>query len=319
MRVGLVTTYAPERCGVATYSEELITHVQEQAPDIEFKIINRPFTAQSILERIQDVDIVHINHVHAFFGDLKPAHIHQMKAMGKKTVCSWQECSSENRSEFTLAFDRVTVHLKNTSDGFTYIPSGIWTKPWSAYTGEYKDFIGMVGFPFAFKKFDLGARIARHFGLKLLAFMPQSQHTDATPEANKVHQLCPGSITTTDYVHQKDIVAALSQCRLSLHPHDHAGAGVSGSVRLGLAGRRPTVITKAGRFMDLWEYQDEVYIVESGYPSIIDIIPVVEQVLRDEEQNMVKLPKRLIEDMSWEKCARDYIGVYRDVIRGASS
>lgn len=315
MRVGLVTSWAPEKCGVATYSEELVAHVREQAPDIEFKIIARPFTAQSILERVQDVDIVHINHVHAFFGDLKPAHIRQMKAMGKKTVCSWQECTSENRSEFTLAFDRVTVHLKDTADGFQYIPSGIWTKPWKPYTGEFKDYIGMAGFPFGFKKFDLGARVARHFGLKLLAFMPESQHTSAAPEVRKVHELCPGSITFTDYKHQTEIVELLSQCRLTLHPHDHAGGGVSGSVRLGLAGRRPTVITKAGRFMDLWAYEDEVYIVQSGYPSISDIIPVVGQVLSDESNNTVKLPKRVIEDMSWERCARDYIGVYRDVIR----
>lgn len=319
IKVALVTTWSPERCGVATYAEELITHVKQSNPDIEFEVIGRPFDV-SVVDRVRDADIVHYNHVFALFEAVKESHISTLSAMGKKTVVTWQESTSDNRHQLTEAFDRVVVHQK-TNDGYAHIPSGIWdiclcTECWPIGSHDkYDNFIGMAGFPFAFKHFNLGARIAHTLGMKLLAFIPASHHVDASIVAADINSICPGSTVITEFVHQTEIIHELSRCEFTMFPHDHAGGGISGSVRLGIAARRPVIISRAGRFTDLIEdYSDEFYIVNSAYPKFEEVLTTANKLLVDIKSGEERVPNRVIRKMCWARSAEAYAQVYRELM-----
>jgi len=316
MRVGIVTTIAPERCGVRTYAEEIVKNSKRDNPDIEFKLIGRPFDGNSIIERSEDCDVIHVLHVHSLFGQLHPEHIVRLKSMGKKTVCTYNDCTGDNRSEFTMAFDRVTVH-QPTSDGFQYLKHGIpWIEHPDPYTGIYKDYVGTAGFPIGFKNYPLAAELARAVGLKLCAFMPASEHADAAAVERQVLRNCPGSIVITDFVEHEAVVKDLAQCAFTLFPYLHTGTGVGGSVRMGIGAQRPVVISKIIRFADILheaKYRDEFYIINDAYPNFHNSIGVVEEVMRDLSDGRARIPVQTLKDMSWQQSAMEYVKIYRDL------
>jgi glycosyltransferase involved in cell wall biosynthesis len=311
--VGLVTTVAPELCGHRTYAEELVYHANIVAPEIAFKLIGRPFNPERILQETADVDVVHINHAWQLFSDLTPVHIAEIRNRGQRTVCTFHESSYENRSVFTCAFDRVVVHQK-TIDGFTHIRDGIW-----AHDTEYPDangspFIGTVGFPIGYKNLFNLAEAVNTTGYRLLAYLPESPHAHAAPVAERIRRLCPGSQIYTDFHDQRDIITAFAHCAATAFPSHHAGSGIGGSVRLGIAARRPVVISRVERFSDLWtDYVNEFYVVNYPYSTANDIAQVLFQVEADCRHNVVRKPVKCAADMSWMKSAEAYCKLYNDL------
>lgn len=314
IKVALITTWAPERCGLATYSEELVNNLKGE---VAFSIVTQPFD-WSICERISDADIVHVNHVNALFGALTYKDILKFKLMGKKTVCTFQESNTENRSGFTLAFDRVVVHQRGTVDGFTHIPHGIPDIDVSGVTTfrAFENFIGTAGFPIGFKNYEMLANVVHDVGAKLYAFIPESAHADALKAAKTIQDFCPGSIVRTDFASHEKIAKALATCVATVQPHNHAGGGVSGSVRMCLAAKRPTIISAASRFSDLLtDYRDEVYVMENAYPTVNDLREALLQVFKDIEAGCEKRPNRVITETNWRVCAQKYLQVYKEVMQ----
>lgn len=311
IRVGLITTQAPERCGVATYSEELMRH----ADGVQFKIIGRPFTPESIERALAyDVDIVHLNHVWSLYSNIDFPQVQQWKAMGKKTVCTFNESQTENRSAFTLAFDRVVVHQR-TVDGFTYIPHGLLDLPLPEHVPNY-EYVGTAGFPIGFKNYGMIAAAARSVGLKLLAFAPESPHANAQDVYSQIHSACPGSHVDMEFRSHEYIIQALSHCLCTVFPHAHAGGGISGSVRLGVSAQRPVVISSAGRFTDfINEYPEEFYIIPSGNPSIGEVAHALREVRSGVEAGCARQPERVIRDMNWKSVANQYVEIYKDLMK----
>lgn len=311
IRVGIVTTHAPEKCGVATYSQELMRHMI--APDATFKVIGRPFTPHSIGAEIHDVDIIHINHVWSLFGAITQLDVERWKQQGKKVMCTFNESTTENRSAFTLSFDRVIVHQR-TVDGFTYIPHGLLNQS-IVPTAQNYGFVGTAGFPMGFKNYAMIAAAAKTVGLKLLAFAPESPHADAGEVYHAVHSACPGSHVNTEFRSHGEIIQALSACLCTVFPHAHAGGGISGSVRMGVSARRPVVISSAGRFTDfITEYPDEFYVIPNGNPSRDDVAQMLRQVRSDVEAGCERVPDRVIHDMDWSRIAEQYVRIYKELM-----
>lgn len=315
IKVVQVTTHAPERCGLAQYTSDLLQHVEDK--DIEFRIMGRPFDGESIISRVGDADVVHIHHVYALFGALEKQHIYKLREMGKKVICTFNESSTENRSEFTLAFDKVIVH-QQTVDGFTHIPHGMYNVGVSSYADSYpaiEKFIGTAGFPIGFKNCELVARIAQTVGLGVLSYMPESTHANANNEKEKMNRFLVNGKLHTDFLPPVAIIQELSKCLFTIFPHDQAGGGISGSVRFGLSARRPCIVSRTSRTQDIAQgYEEEVYWIESGQPTFENTIPVVRKLLEDIENGVARVPKKIVEDMDWTKVAAQYVQVYREVM-----
>lgn len=310
IKVGIVTTLAPEACGHRVYAEELMQSVTD--PDIEFKHIGRPFNFNSVVERIKDCDVVHWNHSWQLHSDLKPEHIQHFKSMGKKTVCTWHESHTENRSALTVAFDAVVVHQK-TVDGFIHIPVGIWDMPLPQQ--PITDFIGVVGFPFDYKNYPVAARVARTCGARLLAFLPEAVHGDVRKVVGEIQRYCPNASIRTDFVPQAEIIQAFSQCLFTMFPYSHTGSGIGGSVRLGIAARRPVVISNVVRFGDLLEdYKDEFYVIPDAYPTYESTMPVIDVLRNDIATGTARVPNRVIADQSLQRTASMYTQLYKSLL-----
>lgn len=313
IKVGLVTTWE-EPCGHFCYASELVEHVS--ICDVQFVIIGRPFTPQTIIGKALEAqcDIVHINHANQLFGDLNASHIKHLRSLGIKTVATWHESTTENRSELTVAFDRVVVH-QATSDGFARINDGIWNFPASGQT--YTDFVGIVGFPFAYKNVEITAEAVAHAGLRLKAFLPASHHVDVDPIMRAVIAKCPGSVVYTGWNEQKQIIREFQSCMMTLFPYAHCGTGIGGSVRLGIAARRPVIISKVVRFQDLLDgYRDEFYVIDNPYPRTNEIYNAVQAVKADLLLGYAKVPSRCIADMDWKKSAAAYVQIYQELMNG---
>lgn len=83
MIVGLVTNWN-EHCAVAEYAKALTKNVTAVAKDIEYRVIMEPITYESVLARVQDVDIIHFNYcAHAYSGMDPKLGIHS-KAKGSR-------------------------------------------------------------------------------------------------------------------------------------------------------------------------------------------------------------------------------------------
>jgi hypothetical protein len=311
IRVGLITTVAPERCGLRVYAEELVKHGSRE--DVSFELIGRPFDGESIITRCQNADIIHVLHVWALFGAFTARHVHKLKAMGKKTVCTFNDSMTENRSEFTLAFDRVVVH-QPTGDGFTCIYHGVPIRELNP-SGSMSDFIGTSGFPFEFKNYPLAARLARAVGMKLYANLPVSQHVDARTTIEAISRECPGSLVQTNFPPHDEIIGILSNCAFSLFPYRHETTGIGGSARVGIGAQRPVVISNVIRFADLLqeEFRDEFYVIPSAYPTFEESLPVVQQVVHDIQHKQEKIPIKTLKAMSWKESAAEYVALYREL------
>lgn len=314
IRVGMITTTAPERCGLRVYSEELVRNARLDNPDIEFHFIGRPFDG-SVIDRCADVEIVHVQHVNNLFGGFTLDHILQLKALGKKTICTYHDSTTDNRSQFTLAFDRVVVH-QPTSDGFDYIYHGV---PWRNLNplGMYRDFIGTSGFPIPFKNYPLAAKLAREVGMKLYAILPDSPHGDVNQVTEQIMRECPGSVVDRSFPDHQEIISILSECSFTLFPYRHETTGVGGSMRVGIGAQRPVVISNVIRFADVLHeerFRNEFYIIDSAYPTFEQALPVVKQCATDVATGFERIPKLTLEKMSWRASANKYAQIYRELV-----
>ncbi len=312
IKVGLITTWAPERCGVRTYGEELVRRAD---PDIEYTVISRPFD-RSVISRTAHCDVVHILHVNALYPEITVEVINELKAAGKKTVCTFNDSTSENRSVFTVAFDKTVVH-QPTSDGFEYIYHGIPTKELKPFDNSLTEFVGTSGFPMGFKNYPLAAKLAQAVGMKLYAILPESQHADVKTVIRDIQRECPGSIIDTGFPSHDEVLDKLSQCAFLLYPYSHTGTGIGGSARMGMAAGRPVVISNVVRFADILaeeKYAKEFYIIQDPYPTFDTAIHTVRQVVQDMQNGTARVPKKTVEDMSWEVVSKKYYQLYRGLM-----
>jgi len=88
MRVGYVSTYLPQRCGIATYTSYLVGGMREAAPQIQVRVIaereasplrreglevvpcwdRRENYVDQIIDHVEGVDLVHIQHEYSIYS-----------------------------------------------------------------------------------------------------------------------------------------------------------------------------------------------------------------------------------------------------------
>lgn len=300
LNVELVSSWG-EVDGLAEYAKQLVKSV----PGVEFTIHGRPFATNDHFPG----DIVHLNHEEHLMSVWTTAAAKQLKAWGKKTVVTYHNSHNCCRSAFTDVWDRVVIHEKIGNE-FCYIPQGI--PVWENTKGiEPQMKIGSAGFPVGHKGFVTMAQVAQDLGVGFLAICPASQWGDAVGTERAIHSICPQAEVVTDWLEAEQVIERLAECVATVYLHKGNNQGISASVRLGLATGRPTVITRERQFHDLWEgYEDELYVVDDTLPSIAQVRDMVAFALQDGK----KKPKRILEDMNWNKCGQMYKDVYDELL-----
>jgi hypothetical protein len=317
MKIALFTS-GDERCGIAEYGKNLQNSIQQLKPDIEWLNYyhNNP-DISSPVGRFKETDIVVINYEPGLFTWLTASTIRGWKSYGKKMVLILHTShEGDNRTEFTNTFDRVIVHEK-TQDGFTYIPMGITDIDFeeSNKSGNICDFIridtiriGTAGFPFNWKGFHPLAIACQRFGFQFRCIMPESRHVDIEPMRKVILEANPSAEIITDWLPEREVIQKLHDCHVNVFAYEGGNLGISGAVRLGIAAKRPLVISKCRQFRDLIEdYSDEVIILEEY--SVEGIIAAIGKAIGSK-----RIPDRIIRDMNWKVVGEKYVQVFKELV-----
>jgi len=108
MKIAYVSTYLPQQCGIATYTEYLIHGLQAVSPTLDIKVVAEEGAApvkqerfevvpcwdrntnfvEPILSNTQDVDFVHIQHEYGIysFDDRLPVLLERLNETAKRTI-----------------------------------------------------------------------------------------------------------------------------------------------------------------------------------------------------------------------------------------
>ncbi len=328
MKLAFVSNW-DERCGNAEYARNLVGHIQKHS-DMDVKFVGRPLSFEHVYKETRDVDVIHFNCVTPEFRELATEFEPwtKFKEDGKALTMMLQD-NTQSKTEraaqlvyredvskpWQRVFDAIAVHAA-PDEGCSYpsnvrvIPHGIVSVDVSNVFPERK--IGTAGFPMPWKGFVESAELARRFGVGYLAIMPASHHIDVEQTKRKVLEICPKAEVVTDWLPHEQIIRRLAECFVNVYAYDldypdRTFEGISGAVRFGLAAKRPVIVSKNSLFRDLAGYPNEVYIIEQRLENTLV------KVVRDWNDGTTKVPKKILEDMSWSRVACQYLEMWAHV------
>jgi hypothetical protein len=313
MRVALITSWSPELCGIAANSLNLVNHMT----GVDYTIIDRPFTHDRIMGLSRDCEIVHLNYERNLHVGVDPSWFLALRAQGKKTLVTFGNFWPGDHQDDAMisVFDAVVVQddPKNNcpEKNWFYVPMGIMQVPVQT---EIKPQIGTAGFPTYWKGGLIMAEVAEALALKFLYFAPISRHADALGMCREIEKRCRNCEFIHEFLPMEQIIWRLSECAFTCwlyiaHPQQ---SGVSGSVRLGLAARRPAILSRAGMYRDIFPYEDEIYFVNSDSVGTGEALPIAKHIY--ENLTTAKRPNRVIEEMNWTKASRMYRDIYSHLL-----
>lgn len=309
MKIYLVTTWN-DRCGIAEYASNLVRHCKA-----EFEILDPGLFMSNSFELVGG-NILHINHEPGLFPYLTGAYI-KARAGNMRTIITLHTSNEGfNRSSLTEGIDRIVVHektedTKSRPEQWLYIPMGIPSAVQLANCVD--DNLGTCGFPFPWKGWDEVARCAKELNMGMIAIIPESRHVDIRPVEKMICDIVGvRAYVIKEYMPESGVIHQLSRCLVNVFPYKGNNGGISGAVRMGLASRRPVVISQSRQFRDLFEYRDEVYI--SPAPTGKELLDCISQAVYEARKGTSRLPNKLLRDMSWEVVAKKYMDLYESLV-----
>ncbi len=171
--------------------------------------------------------------------------------------------------------------------------------------------IGTAGFPFEWKRFDVVAEVAKRFQAKCVMIAPTSDQNDREAFIGGVQgHLGPLAEIYRQWMPIDEVVRLLSTCTVNIvwfesKSYDDT-LGQSGSVRMGLAAKRPMIISTHRKLRTLFDYYDELYIARTES----EVYEAVKSVI----DGSVKRPSRIFADQSWTQVGLMYKGLIDEVV-----
>jgi hypothetical protein len=326
MNIGLVTNW-DQRCAVAEYAKDLVKHALEvtrDTLDLEFKIVTPPLTFESVQERVADCDIIHYNYCAHAYEHMVPAQWYELKDKGKPVLMTFHEHSDwwTRKLAKNGVADILIIHDKMW-DGMPQ-PENVRTINFGVpevYTRDVKVLrqVGTFGCAFPWKGLLPLAYACGKIKVRLYALLsePDSEQGKIGWEILKkeMSELCDLEIEI-GWKPQVEVIRKLASCAVLAFPFDERAPiqGISSSVRIGLAAKRPLALTKMAHFRDLFVYGEDIYWA-SGKNTIEDAIYAA---LLGAEVGLASIPSKATEDMSWINSAIKYVNLYREVMSGKS-
>lgn len=303
MKVGIVTTWH-ERCGLAAYSENIVRCL----PGIEWRVICREgwgpaFSNVPLVAR--ECDLVHIMHQGGLMASMSPEIV---RDCGKTVIT--RQCSGPE--EVFDAADVKTCHVRRP--GYRWVPHGIHVVGVCREKAPGSPSIGCCGIPFDGKGHYELIQIAEMVGgVGVNMVVPDSPHTASVSMHYK--KLCgqrgiPSTIFC-GWPSEQGVSGILSRNDVNVFYYTRPANGTSGAVRMGLAARRPVIVSNHSQFAD---------IIETGYVTVASSLEDAAQTIRRYLDNEIDLehPDPLLDMWSYEKTAQMYADIYKEVLGDSS-
>lgn len=331
MRVLLVTSDR-EQCGIREWGRML----QEELAKLEVEVVEYPHPGwpaggPSLPPELGTFDIVHVNHHAALHASLTPDLVRYMQSIGWKVVVTqhdtfetsqimqergfeaWISADAWVTHELVQGLQYCTPGNPDTARFKTYfVPQGVPAAPGvpiyvpPSINDAEVPCLGLFGFDFPWKNFDLAVSVAAQAGWQVLILSP-----GASPE-RVAHWRSYGAQVgcITEYLPTPEVVRYLAGCTATAFLYTCGNSGTSGAIRLGLAARRPLVAFKCRQFRDLYDKLGVWW--ADGEDELADFLEMIRDPAIAEVQ--VKLVSQTAEEMSWARVAQRYKEIYERVL-----
>lgn len=253
-----------------------------------------------MIEKLEPGSIVHVNHHAALHASWTAARVALLQAQDVKVIVTqhdtfetWDIMRERGLTDFTGA-DALVVHepVEGIMDrgNVHLIWQGVLDLPGSKSERHEKPTLGLFGFDFPWKNFDLARKIAAEAGWEVMKFGP--------PES---------------YHASEEVVRLLSRCWATAFLYQTGNSGTSAAIRFGLAARRPLVAFKCRQFRDLYDYPGIFWAEDED-----DVAEFLELVRDDKDarEGMELAVETTADALDWEKVAARYKEIYTRVLKG---
>jgi hypothetical protein len=308
MKVAIISNWH-EKCGNADYARDLRLELIKEK---EFEVIT--FTTP---EEATGQDVVVISW-HPSRVQLPPSAMHRLHERGMKVIVVLQNSfvgyyDSTDHDPLRFA-DAIIAHQKmNGNVPITYIPLGIHViDDLPEPSSELR--VGIAGFPYAWKRFDVTASVAQTLGGRSMLIAPRHDMGDVETPITEIYRTFPTADIERDLLPVPEVIRRLATCTMNVFWYQHMPpddlVGQSGSVRMGVAAKRPMIISDHPKLSSIAAYEDEVYVTA----ELAQVHEYAKEIWSNIRQGLpVRRPKRLLEDMGWDKTGKLYVDLIKKV------
>jgi len=300
MKVALINPPVVE-CGLAEYGRDLALELMKE---FELSIYG------STREQLRDEKVVLINW-HPARVDVNAQLVAVLKAGGARKVILIEQNYSggpchDFGNDITIGHEPMACEPPPI---FRHIMHGIPEIDRLPPVKEER-MLGIAGFPFPWKGYDTIVLAALEFGCKCRMIAPRSDQMNTESYFGQlVSQLGDKADVYRQWLPKSEVVRMLAECTANVFffwgPGDDSGQ--SGSVRMGLAAKRPIITSAGRRCKTLFEYGDEIYIC----PTRDAVQLALKEILDNPEA--AKKPNRILRDQSWSTTGEQYRKLIREL------
>jgi hypothetical protein len=296
VKVGMVTTWG-EKCGLYQYSYNVAMHMPREAriTPIGRELWGDGFS--NLPELAKDYDVMHIQHHGGLMASMSP----EIVAACNPCVIT-KQCIGDD-----AVFDAATIKTRHVkTPGWRWVPHGIPTADTRRHDIIPKKTLGCAGVPFEGKGHMEAVDVAAGAGWGVNLGIPDNPHT--TPGmADYLRTLCLHNDVDctiyTDWAPEWEVILRLADSAVQCFYYTRPANGTSGAVRMGLATRRPTIVSRHSQFED---------IIETGYVNVADsIAEAVEMVVNYED---LVTPGALCDAWSYWETSKMYLELYKEAL-----
>lgn len=308
----LIHTNMHERCGNAEYARDLERELKRWFTEV---------TRSDIAPVNFPCDVVIMNWHPARVG-IPYETIKECRDQGKVVIIIWQNSLPTvwEAGNALCAASAVVAHepMEISNLKVHYIPHGIpiLDVPEHTTNGQLK--IGTAGFPFLWKRNDVVAEAAKRFNAKLILFGPTNEHFDAMEHLRGIDgHLAGNTEIVQNWLPAEDIIKRLAECDVNIFwfqsKQEDDTHGQSGSVRLGIAARKPVIISHHRKFRTLMEYASELCKELYVAWEEEDVYHFIEEILSDPAK--ARRPCKVLKDQGWPSTGKMYADLIEQLLK----
>ena len=307
MNVAILTIMNPQ-CGFFQYAQDLERELGRHCGVLLTDSITQTQGSDALVVNWHPIEV-----------GISAGQVRKIQESGTKVVLiyhqSFEDGSNEN-PELLATCDAVVAHEPGI-DGTVYIPHGI--PEVSDLPEPYADMvIGTAGFLSEMKRADIVVEAAHRLdGIANIVAPAHRINAHYLPRALAQWRAQLGNRLwlETSLLPKDDVVRRLARSTVnvfwfqSMTPYDRSGQ--SGSVRMGLAARRPTIVSTHRKFKTLFPYENEIYVAETE-DDVYRLISEIRHNIQD--RKTVKIPSRVIADQGWSVTGTMYMNLIENIV-----
>lgn len=316
----LFVTSPNERCGIREYGRMLL---EELAGDNEVEV-EECTNPDSFTLGLPKCDIIHVNHHAALHSSWTAERVKEYQKAGYVVTVTQHDTFEKleimlerGMPDFRVA-NGLVVHEEVEGletgglDNRHVIHQGVLPAPSNCMI-SYREMLGVFGFDFPWKNFDLAARAAREAGWALRIISPGM----SLARQEEIRAINPMAVISTGWLSARDVVSILGRCTATAFLYSTGNSGTSGAIRLGIAARRPMVAFRSRQNRDL-ENESAIRWVENEAVAIAVLMAwgyenTASEIVID---GRVEDMKELADRDSWVNVAKKYKAMWQEAWDG---